>query len=95
VGFKAIYIDHAGSTSYKTPKSLTSALSAVRPSLETMSRARRAIAVPTTNNNAKTHETILFWSLFDFLSDFARSRLLGIIRNRKRLIEALLRAVII
>ena len=41
------------------------------------------------DHNAKTHDYTLFKSLLDSLTDLAQSRLLGIIRNRKRLVDAL------
>ena len=41
------------------------------------------------DHNAKTHDYALFKSLLDSLTDLAQSCLLGIIRNMKRLIDAL------
>ncbi len=45
------------------------------------------------DHNAKTHDYTLFKSLLDSLMDLAQSRLLGIIRNKKRLVDALLGGV--
>ena len=42
-----------------------------------------------TDHTAKARDYILFTSLLDSLTDLAQSRLIGIIRNRKRLVEAL------
>jgi hypothetical protein len=41
------------------------------------------------DHNAKSHDYTLFKSLLDSLTDLAQSRLLGIIRHRKRLVDAL------
>ena len=87
VEFVGIPIDHAGTTSAMTLKSPTSTLSTARPFVET-SRANSSITDPTTDTNAKTHGTI-FLALLNSLTNLAHSRLLDIIRNRKRLVEAL------
>jgi hypothetical protein len=88
VEFVAFPIGHAGTTLTKTLDHLTAAFSAVRPLVE-RSRASRGISSPDTDRNAKAHDFILFKSLLDSLTDVAQSRLLGIIRNRKRLVDAL------
>ncbi len=41
------------------------------------------------DHNAKAHDYTLLKSLLDSLTDLAQSRLLGIIRNRKRLVDTL------
>ncbi len=46
-----------------------------------------------TDHNAKTHDYTLFKSMLDSLTDLAQSRLLAIIRNRKRLVDTLPRGV--
>ncbi len=64
---------------------LTTAFSAVRPR-EEPPRATRGNTDPATDHNAKAHDYILFKPLLDSVTDLAHSRLIGIIRNRKRLI---------
>ncbi len=46
-----------------------------------------------TDSNARSHDYHMFKSLLDALIYLALSRLLGIIRNRKRLVDALPRAI--
>jgi len=67
---------------------LTAAFSTVRPSVE-RSRDSRGISNPVMDLNAKTHDYTMFKSLLDSITDLAQSRLLGIIRNRKRLVDSL------
>jgi hypothetical protein len=88
VEFIAFPIGHAGTTLTSTLTQLISTLSAVRPHAEP-SRASRGINSPTTDHNAKAHDSILFKSLLDSLTDLAQSRLIGIIGNRKRRIALL------
>jgi hypothetical protein len=89
VEFAAFPIGHyAGTTLTRTLEHLTAAFSVVRPSVE-KSRANKDISSPDTDHNAKAHDSTLFKSLLDSITDLAQSRLLGIIRNRKRLIVAL------
>ena len=88
VEFVAITVGNMGTTSTKTLKSLTSALSNVRPHVETI-RANMDLIDPTTNTDAKAHDTVLIRFLLDSLTYLAQYRLIGIIRNRQRLIEAL------
>ncbi len=88
VEFVAIPIGHAGTTLIKTLDQLTTALSTVRPSVE-RSRVGMGVLSPATDHNAKAHNFILFESLLDSITDLAQSRLLGIIRNRKRLVDTL------
>jgi hypothetical protein len=52
-------------------------------------RARRSATSPHTDHTAKTHDFILFKSPLDSLMGLAQTRLLGIIRNRKHLVDAL------
>ena len=84
----AFPIGHAGTTLTKILENLTAAFSAVRPSVE-RSRASKGISNPDTDHNAKAHDFTLVKSLLDSITDLAQSRLLGIIRNRKRLVAAL------
>ena len=88
VDFVAFPIGYAGTTLTKTLDHLTAAFSIVRPSME-RSRASRGILSHATDHNAKAHDFNLFKSLLDSITDLAQSRLLGIIRNRKRLVDAL------
>ena len=41
------------------------------------------------DHDAKAHDFTLFKSLLESITDLAQSRLMGIIRNRKRLVDAL------
>ncbi len=79
---------HAGTTLTKTLDHRTAAFSTVRPSVE-ISRANTGTASPATDQNAGTHDYNMFKSLLDSLTDLAQSRLFGIIRNEKRLVDAL------
>ena len=88
VEFVAFPIGHAEVTLTQRLTHLTAAFSTVRSRGET-SRASRGITNPDTDNTAKAHDYILFKSLLDSLTDLTQSRLLGIISNRKRLVEAL------
>ena len=44
---------------------------------------------PATEHNAMTHDFTPFKLLLDSLTDLAQSRLIGIIRNNKRLIDVI------
>jgi hypothetical protein len=88
VEFVAFPIGHAGYTLTRTLDHLTAAFSTVRPPVE-RSRASMGISSPATDHNAKAHDFTLFKSLLDAITDLAQSRLLGIISNRKRLVDAL------
>jgi hypothetical protein len=88
VEFIAFPIGHAGTTLTRTLDHLTAAFSTARPTVE-RSRASKGVSNPATDHNAKTHDYFLFKSLLDSLTDLAKSRLLGIIRNRKRLVDVL------
>jgi hypothetical protein len=68
VEFVAISVRLTGATSTKILKSLSSALSDVRPQVET-SRARRGIIYPTTDANSKAYDTVLFRSLLESLTN--------------------------
>ena len=70
---------------------MTAAFFTVRP------RVDFAIAImgtppPIMDSNAKSHDYRMFKSLLDALADLAQSRLLGIMRNMKRLVDSLPRA---
>ena len=67
---------------------LTTAFSTVRPIVE-RSRASRGASSPATDHNAKIHDYSMFKLPLDSLTDLAQSRLLGIIRNKKRLVAAI------
>ena len=86
--FIAFPIGHSGTTLTKTLDQLTAAFYTVRPTVE-RSRASRSAANPAKNHNARIHDYNLLKSLLNSLTDSAQSRLLGIIRNRKRLVDAL------
>jgi len=88
VEFVAVPIGHACTTLTKTLNYLTAAFFTIRPSVE-RSRANMGIVSPATDHNAKAHDFTLFKSLLDSITDLAQSRLLGIIRNRKHLVDAL------
>ena len=81
--FVAFPIGQAGTTLTRTLDHLTVAFSIVRPSVE-RTRASRGVFNPGTDHNAKAHDFTLFKSLMDSITDLAQSRLLGIIRNKKR-----------
>ena len=84
----AFPIGHAGTTLTKTLDHLTAAFYTARPNVEG-TRASKGAASPATDHNAITHEYNLFKSLLDSLTDLAQSRLLGINRNRKRVVDTL------
>jgi len=88
VEFIAFPIGHAGTTLTMTLDHLTAAFSTVRLTVE-RSRASRGASNPATNHNARTHAYSMFKSLMDSLMDLAQFRLLGIIRRKKRLVDAL------
>jgi hypothetical protein len=88
VEFIAFPFGHAGTTLTKTLNNLTATFFTVRPSVE-RSRASRGISNPAMDLNAKAHEFNLFKSLLDSITDLSQSRLLGIIRHKKRLVDAL------
>ena len=80
----AFTIGHAGVTLARTLTQLTTVFSTIRPRAKP-TRASRSITDPDTDHTAKAHDYILFKSL----QDLAQSRLIGIISNLKRLVEAL------
>ncbi len=84
----AFPVGHAGTTLIRTLHQLTTAFSTVRPITESSS-TNKGDSFPAMDHNAKTHDYTLFKSLLDSLTDLAQSRFLGIIRNRKRLVDAL------
>ena len=86
--FVAIPIGHAGIALNITIDHLTSVFAAVRPHAE-QARASDGISQPDTDSNAKSHEYRLFKSPIGSLTNLAQSNLLGIIKNKKRLVEAL------
>ena len=90
--FIAIPIGHTGTTLLRTLVHLTAAFSTARP-LADQARASTGTTQPTIDSNARSHDYRLFTSLLDSLTDLAQSRLFGIIRNMKRLVDALPGAV--
>jgi hypothetical protein len=83
VEFIAFPVGHEGTTSY-----LTAAFSTVRPHVE-QARASMGVIDPATDHNARIHDYILLKSEMESLTDLAQSRLLDIISNRKRPVDAL------
>ncbi len=83
-------IGHVGTTLTKTLDHLTAAFSTARPNLE-RTRASRGADSPDTDlhHNARTHDYNPLKSLLDSITDLAQLRLLCIIRNKKRLVDAL------
>ena len=88
VEFVAIPIGHAGTALTRTLDHLTAAFSTVHPRVDHTNDIK-STSLPNTYSNAKSHNYLLFKSLMDALADLAQSRLLGIIRNKKRIVEAL------
>ncbi len=88
----AFPVGHVGTTLTRTLHKLTTAFSTVRPITESSSTST-GDSFPAMDHNAKTHDYTMFKSLLDSLTDLAQSRLLGIIRNKKRLVDALLGGV--
>ncbi len=82
----AFPIGHAGTTITRTLHQLTTTFSAVRPltGRPSTSVGDNSLAM---DHNAKAHDYTLFKSLLDSLTDLAQARLLGIITNRKRLVD--------
>jgi hypothetical protein len=83
----AIPIGHAGTTLARALNHLTAAFSKVRPRME-HTNGNKGISMPIMVSNARSHDYRMLKSLLDALVDLAHSRLSGIIRNRKRLVEA-------
>ncbi len=79
----ALPIGHAGTTLNSTLDQLTTAFSTVRPTTGRSSTSKGGKPAAT-DHNAKTHDYTMFKSMLDSLRDLAQSRLLGIIRNKKR-----------
>ena len=77
-----------GTTLTKTLDQLAAVFSTVQPTLE-RSRASRGAANPATDHNAKIHDCTMFKLLLDSLMDLAKSRLLCIIKIKKRLVDDL------
>ena len=92
VEFVAILIGHAGTTLTRTLDHLIAAFSTVCLRVDHTS-ANNGVTLPIADFNAKSHDYRLFESLPDALADLAQSRLLDILRNKKRLVEALPGAV--
>ena len=91
--FIIFHIGHVDTTLTRTMDKLTTAFFTVRPTVE-RSRASLGTASPATDHNVRTHDYNLFKWLLVSLTDLAQSRLLGIIRNKKRLLDALPSGVI-
>ena len=86
--FIAFPIGHAGTTLTRTLEHLTSAFFIIRPTVE-QARANRGATDPATDHSARAYDFTMFKSLMDSLTDLAQARLIGIIRNRKRIVDAL------
>ena len=86
--FIAFPIGYAGTTLTRTLDHLTAAFSTVRPTVE-RSRANKGASSPTKDHNARTHDYSMFKSLLDLLTNLAQNRILGIVRNRKCLVDAI------
>ena len=86
VEFIAFPIGHAGTTLTRTLHQLTTSFSTVRPITGRPSTGAGVTSLAM-DHNAKAHDYTLFKSLLDSLTDLAQARLLGIIRNRKRLVD--------
>jgi hypothetical protein len=86
VEFIAFPIGHAGTTLTRTLHELTTSFSSVRPITGRPSTSAGVTSLAM-DHNAKAHDYTLFKSLLDSLTDLAQARLLGIIRNRKRLVD--------
>ena len=84
----AFPIGHAGTTLTRTPDHVTAAFSTVRPFVERL-RASRGTSSPATDHNAKVHDFTMFKSQLDSITHLSQSRLICIIRIRKRLVAAL------
>ncbi len=84
----AFPIGYESTTLNMTLNQLTAAFSAVRPTVGRL-RTSRGAANPATDHNAMIHKYNMFNSMLDSLTDLAHSRLLGIIKNRKRSVDAL------
>ena len=87
VEFVSIPIGHAGTTLIRTLDHLTAAFSTDRPRAS-QTNANKGTSQLIMDSNAKSHDYLLFKSLLDALNDLAHARLLGIIKNMKRLVEA-------
>ena len=72
----------------RTLTKLVTAFSTIRPRAEP-TRASRGITDPDTIHTAKAHDYILFKSLLVSLTDLEQSRIIDIISNKKRMVEAL------
>ncbi len=92
VAFIAIPIGYMSTTLSRTLVHLTTAFSTARP-LADQARASTGTPQPTVDSNAMSHDYRMFKSLLDSLIDLAQSCLLGILRNKKRLVDALPGAV--
>jgi hypothetical protein len=88
VEFVAIPIGHVGTTLTRTLDHLTAAISSVGPRVD-HTNAIKGTSHRKMDSNARSHDYRMFKSLLDALTNLAQSRLLGIIRNTKCLVEAL------
>ena len=88
----AIPLGHAGTTLTRTLDHLTADFSTVRPRQDQVS-ASKGTSQPTKDSKAMSHDYHLFKSLMDELTDLAQSRLLCLIMNMKRSVDALSWAV--
>ncbi len=91
--FVAISIGHAGITLTRTLDHLTAAFSTVVRLSADHANTSIGTPPPIIDSITKSHDYRMFKSLLDALADLAQSRLLYIIRNMKRLVDSLPRAV--
>jgi hypothetical protein len=82
-----------GTALSRTRDHLTAAFSTARPSADQVRACTSNTQQSTIDFNARSHDYRMFKSMMDSLTDLAQSRLLGIIRNNSRLVEALPGAV--
>ena len=92
VEFVAFPVGHACTTLTSTLDHLTTTFYTIHPHVE-QARVSKGTFDPAMDHKARIHDYNLFKSLLDSLTDLAHSRLLGIISNRKRLVDALPREV--
>jgi hypothetical protein len=86
VEFVAIPIGYAGTTLTRTLDHLTAAFSTIRPRAY-HTNTNQGTPQSTTRSNAKSQDYHVFKSMMGALTNLAQSRLLGIVRNKMRLVE--------
>ena len=84
----AFTIGLTGTTLTRTLDHLTAAFYIIRPRVNNTS-AIKGTSQPSKDSKTTSHDYRMFKSLLDALTDLSQSRLLGISKNMKRLVEAL------